>query len=277
VKKYLSGRHSLTEFFIFSFLFSWLVWLAIIFFAPAEDLLLPLIFLGAFGPSLVTIFLMLLRGNKEEQKDFWDRIINFKRIGWKWYLVILFIFPLILLLGYSFYSLVVGGEMPLLSDYTGGITSIGDFLFLLGIMLLGGPLAEELGWRGYSLDLLQEKWGKLNASLILGVIWVLWHLPLFFIEGTSQHQKGFGIAFWSWSLQILLISVIFTWVYNNTQRSILGAVFLHLMANFFYPLNLDSSGEIIFSIVRLVVVAIIVLTWNLKEKAIIKASFPDPV
>lgn len=276
MKKNLFVRYNLREFFLLSFLFSWLVWSAIIFFVPAENLLLPLIFLGAFGPSLVAIFLMLLRGNKEDQKDFWDRIINFKRISWKWYLIILFIFPFILFVGYSFYSLL-GGDLPPLSNYTSGITSPGDFLFLLGIMLLGGPLAEELGWRGYSLDLLQEKYGKLNASVILGGIWVLWHLPLFFIEGTSQHQKGFGIAFWSWSLQILLISVIFTWVYNNTQRSILGAVLLHLMANFFYPLNLDAIGEIVFSMVRILVVAIIVLSWMYKRKIVANTAFPDPV
>lgn len=276
MKKYLSGKHRLSEFFIFSFLFSWLVWSALIFFKPPEGLLLQLIFFGAFGPSLVAIFLMLLRGNKEEQRDFWSRIINFRRIGWKWYVIILLIFPLILFLGYSFYSFF-GGELPLLSDYTGGISSLGDFLLLLGIMLLGGPLAEELGWRGYSLDLLQEKWGRLSASLLLGLVWVIWHLPLFFIEGTSQHQKGFGIAFWSWSLQILLISVIFTWIYNNTKRSILGAILLHLMANFFYPLNLDATGEIIFTVIRVFVVAIIILSWNFKGKAMLKTTIPDPV
>lgn len=276
MKKHLSGKHRLSEFFLLSFIFSWLVWIAIILLEPSEDLLLPFILLGAFGPSLIAILLMQVKGNKEEQRDFWDRTINYKRILWKWYLVILLVFPLILILGYGFYSLI-GGELPLLSDFFGGITSIGDFFMLMVIMLLGGPLAEELGWRGYSMDLLQEKWGKVTASLILGIVWVVWHLPLFFIEGTSQHQKGFGIAFWSWTLQILLISLIFTWVYNHTNRSILGAVLLHLMANFFYPLNLDAAGEIVFSLIRIFVVTLVVLSWSMKGKAPLKTAVPGPV
>ncbi len=129
-------------------------------------------------------------------------------------------------------------------------------------MLLGGPLAEELGWRGYIQEPLQEKSGKLKASLLIGFFWILWHLPLFLIEGTSQNQKGFGIAFWSWALQLFFLSIVFTWVYNNTRRSILAAILLHLMANFAYPLNLDATGEIVFTIVRFVILIPVLMAWS---------------
>ncbi len=246
----LREDYKLRRFFLLSFGISWLIWISMILFSPGADYFLPLLFFGAFGPSLAAIFMLLMYGSNEEKKSFGKRLIGVKRMGFKWFLFILLIFPAILLLGYFFYFLV-GGSYPSLADYFEGIENISDGLSLLLIMLLGGPLAEELGWRGYSLDRLQRKWGMLMGSIILGIIWVLWHLPLFFIEGTSQFQKGFGLAFWSWAFQLIVISLIFTLVYNKTGKSILAAILLHLMANIAYPLNLDENGELIFTIVRL--------------------------
>lgn len=169
--------------------------------------------------------------------------------------------------------------MPDFSTYFSGLDNLESVAFFLIFMLLGGPLAEELGWRGYILDPLQEKWGKFRGSMILGFVWLVWHLPLFFIEGTSQYQKGFGISFWSWALQIMVLSVIFTWMYNHTHRSILAAVLLHFMANFAYPLNLDVQGEIIFTGVRMIVISPILISWyknvNSRQRAL-KASVNLP-
>lgn len=257
---------NLKQFFLFSFFFSWFVWIGMIIFEPGEQFFIPLLFLGAFGPSIAAALLISFSGNSAEKKDFWKRVIDFRRISLKNFLFILLVFPVILLIGYSLMKLV-GLEIPSVSSFFEGIDSVSSFLYLLLFMLLGGPLAEELGWRGFALQPLQERFGHLMSSLILGSIWIIWHLPLFFIEGTSQNQKGFGMAFWSWSLQLLLISIIFTWVYNNTRKSILAAVLLHLMANFFYPSNLDWSGELIFSAVRLLVVLPILLQWR-REKII---------
>lgn len=94
-------------------------------------------------------------------------------------------------------------------------------------------LAEEQGWRGYVLEPLLEKWGKLRASLIISFLWLLWHMPLFFIEVTTKSQKGFGIALWNWTLQLYFLSIIFTWVYKGTRKSILAAILHHLMPCYF--------------------------------------------
>ncbi|HKJ59865.1 MAG TPA: CPBP family intramembrane glutamic endopeptidase, partial [Halobacteriales archaeon] len=96
------------------------------------------------------------------------------------------------------------------------------------------PILEELGWRGYALDRLQMDWSALSASLILGVVWAGWHLPLFFIEG-SFHKEVVGFAtagFWLFMIGIVALSVIFTWVYNHISRSILGIIILHGWVNF---------------------------------------------
>jgi membrane protease YdiL (CAAX protease family) len=85
-----------------------------------------------------------------------------------------------------------------------------------------------LGWRGYALDELQSRWSALRSSLVLGLIWALWHTPAFLIPGLSQYEMG-GIFSWpyiSFILSVAMGSVLITWVYNNTGRSILVAGFL---------------------------------------------------
>lgn len=249
------------KFFVLTFLFSWLVWGMLLYFPPTDNFFVPLLFLGAFAPSIVALFLVSLEGGIPSLKEFANRIWDIRRTSWKWYLFIFLFFPGVMVIGYSIIFLL-GGEGPGLNTYFGEINTTSDFLFLVIFMLLGGPLAEELGWRGYVLQPLQEKWGKLKASLIIGFFWVLWHLPLFFIEGTSQSQKGFGIAFWSWTLQLFFLSIIFTWVYNSTRKSILAAILLHFMANFAYPLNLETSGEIVFTLVRFAILIPVIMTWS---------------
>ncbi|WP_299704122.1 type II CAAX endopeptidase family protein [uncultured Pontibacter sp.] len=254
-------------FFALSFIFSWLVWGTILALPIPDDLLLPIIILGAFGPSFAAIYLVHRYGHAAEKRDFWSRVFSFKRIGWLWYLVILLIFPAIYFLGYFIYSFFGGVQPPIAGLFSGLDTPSAILTFAL-IMLFAGPVSEELGWRGYVLDPLQEKYGAIKGSLILGLFWIGWHLPLFFIEGTSQHAKGFGIPFWSWSFQLIMLSFVFTWVYNHTNRSILGAILLHLMANMAYPTNLDPTGEAIFTVLRLLIVLAIVYAW--KRKGVVR-------
>jgi membrane protease YdiL (CAAX protease family) len=87
----------------------------------------------------------------------------------------------------------------------------GSLLGTIIFSLFSGPIAEELGWRGFALPRLQSKYNALISSLILGVIWTFWHIPFFFTTGATQMSIPFPIC-WCWSLQS------FIWpVYNNTQ------------------------------------------------------------
>jgi membrane protease YdiL (CAAX protease family) len=109
-------------------------------------------------------------------------------------------------------------------------------LILLGLLpaflislVFGGPLGEEIGWRGYALPRLQKEWSPLASALILGIVWGLWHLPLFFITGTAQSF----LALAPFMLWVVSLSVLFTWAYNNTAGSLLIPVLLHAIVNFF--------------------------------------------
>ena len=98
---------------------------------------------------------------------------------------------------------------------------------MLLFWLVFGPVLEEPGWRGYALDGFQQRLPALASGITIGFFWMIWHLPLFFIEGTWQSvHLGFGtLPFLYWAVSLLGESVLYVWIYNNTDSSILAAVF----------------------------------------------------
>ena len=253
-------------FFGLSYGMSWLIWgaLAVAGVSPSPLLLLS----GMIAPSLVGVVLTQLDPDREHRRDFWKRLIDFKRIGIGWYGVIVFIFPVILVVALLFDRLLGGSSLSLVAIQK----VLSDPLQLLVIfimMFFGGALAEELGWRGYALDRLQSRWTALTSSILLGLIWGFWHLPLFFVKDTTQAKMGFGLEFWLFIFDAVLLSILFSWVYNNTSRSTLSAFLLHWMYNFCMnvvmlmgPLSLQVA--VIKTIVSLVVCAAIVVGWGAK-------------
>jgi membrane protease YdiL (CAAX protease family) len=111
---------------------------------------------------------------------------------------------------------------------------LGSFLPLLIL----GPLSEEIGWRGYALERPQTRWNALTSSLIIGLVWALWHLPLFMMEGTSQHELG--LPFIGFLVGFVANSILYTWLYNNTKQSLWSAILLHWL--FTYAAQVLISG-----------------------------------
>jgi membrane protease YdiL (CAAX protease family) len=95
-------------------------------------------------------------------------------------------------------------------------------------ILVFGPVPEELGWRGYALDRLQERWSPLSAALALGAAWGAWHIPLFVLKGYFGETSPPPVPF---MLDILLTSVLIAWIYNHTRASVLAAILFHFMVN----------------------------------------------
>jgi uncharacterized protein len=174
-----------------------------------------LFLVGGFVPSLLTIFLTWKKEGVSGLRLLGRRIIQFK-LGWRWYV---FIF-LIVIAG-------TAGQLTinkLLGNTFNGylfLAQLGSFLPLLFI----GPLSEEIGWRGYALERLQMQWNALISSLMVGLVWGLWHLPLFFMVGASQHELG--IPFIGFLVGMMANSIFYTWLYNNTKQSLWSAILLH--------------------------------------------------
>jgi membrane protease YdiL (CAAX protease family) len=188
--------------------------------------------IGVLGPMIAGIGFTYLTQDKGGRREYWSRIIDPRRIGIGWFLVILLFVPILNSLA-ALLDLLSGGSgatwgEALLQLSTDPLSIVPSVLFTSLI-----PFIEELGWHGYALDRLQSRWNALVSSLILGVVWSLWHLPLFFIEGTYQYNLGvWSLEFWLFMVSIVPVSIPFTWIYNNTHRSTLSAILFHSMINF---------------------------------------------
>jgi membrane protease YdiL (CAAX protease family) len=217
-----------------------------------------LFYLGGAGPPLAAILLVCLTQDREGRRDYWRRIVEFKRIGAAWYAVLLLIVPVLTALAALLDTLLGGGGAQLEAAARFIDQPLAILPFAL-FTLIFGPLPEEIGWRGYALDRLQARWNALVSSLILGAVWTLWHLPLFFIEGTYQNGLGVGtFSFWLFMLDKVPQSVLMTWVYNHNRRSTLSAVLFHFMVNFIGELFELTARADVFLILLWIVAAVVV-------------------
>jgi membrane protease YdiL (CAAX protease family) len=186
--------------------------------------------IGGFGPTLAGV--ILLQRSHGQRSDLWQRIVQFRRIRPVWWGVALLLYPVTILLVYLILGLVSPG--------TADPSSWRDFfarspaLIVLNVLFIAlfGPISEEPGWRGYALDQLQVRHSPLVASLIVGVVWWAWHLPLIFVPGSFLHGSGASVTFLAGYLgTVLLYSILFTWVYNHTRRSVLATILMHFSIN----------------------------------------------
>lgn len=188
--------------------------------------------LGLLGPGVAGITCTYLTQGKEGRLDYWTRVIDVKRVGARWYATILLFVPILFALAVLL-EILSGGAGAQWEESALRIWSQPWAIvpFALGIFFVG-PL-EEFGWRGYVQDRLQEHRSPLTSSLILGPVWSVWHLPLFFINGTYQQGLGVGsLSFWLFMIGIVPLTVVFTWIYNHTNRSTFAIVLFHFMVNF---------------------------------------------
>ena len=135
---------------------------------------------GGFVPSLLAIFLTWKKEGLSGLRLLGRRIIQFK-LGWRWYM-----FTFLIVIAGTAGQLTINKLLG--NTFNGHLfwAQLGSFLPLLIL----GPLSEEIGWRGYALERLQTRWNALTSSLIVGLVWALWHLPLFMMVGTSHHELG---------------------------------------------------------------------------------------
>ncbi|TYL35822.1 CPBP family intramembrane metalloprotease domain-containing protein, partial [Natronococcus pandeyae] len=188
-----------------------------------------------------------------------------RRIGLRWYAVILLLFPalngLALLLG-----TLAGDSVPAFERAAEFAADPVSLLPYAVFMVIFGPLPEELGWRGYALDGLQARWNALEASLILGFFWAIWHVPMFFMVGTYQAELGvLTLTFWEFMIGATITSVLYTWIYNHTGRSILGAILFHFSGNVSGELVPHGpTGRLLPAVLTLLVVVVVISVYGPK-------------
>jgi len=237
-------------YFFATYVWTWTLCAILIFMDMSGKPLLSrvLLILAMIGPGVTGILFTSLTKMKEQRRDYWKRIIDVKRISLFW-LIIVITLPFILQLLAGIIDWIAGGiGLNWGTSASAFISNPGSqFLTLFIISLV--PFFEELGWRGYAQDRLQETHSALRSSLILGAVWSLWHLPASFIPGTYQAGLGIGtLEFWLHFGGIVALSVVISWIYINTRRSILVMVIFHAVVNLSGELiSLSERGETIFT------------------------------
>jgi len=227
-----------------------------------------LVALMTFVPSGMGILFTYLTRGPEGHRDFWQRVFHWPRQQTKPALAGILILPFNVVTAYLLASFL--NEQPISLEYA--LRLFSDWKALLGFLFVEvtfGALSEELGWRGFALDELQSRWSALKSSLVLGVIWAFWHTPAFLIPGLSQYETG-GLFSWNYFffvISVTLGSVIHTWAYNNTRRSILVAgLLMHFTQNvamiflggIFDDFKMPPSYWLVLPVTTLIIVMLLV-------------------
>lgn len=214
-----------------------------------------------FGPSAAGVILVLLTYDRAERRAFWRRVIDVKRISTRWYLLIGLIFPA-LMVASILLDVLLGGSLPGMDQLKQIASEPLQLLLIAFTTLVIGALSEELGWRGYALDVAPERWGTLRSSLFIGIFWWVWHLPLFASPGTLQYQWGwFTLMFWVYLLTVILLSVLMGWVRLHNRASILSAILLHFFFNLTLGIIFPFSDRFFFIHLVLLSLAVALIVW----------------
>ncbi|MDH5533335.1 MAG: CPBP family intramembrane metalloprotease [Candidatus Pacebacteria bacterium] len=245
---------------IITFIFSWALWIPDALLNSTSITHPLLIWLsqfsnyGAWGPLVSALITTIIIKRKKGLIKLFKQTFNLN-FNKKWLLPTLFLFPLMIGLP-LLYLYITNQPIPKLDEpYSIFILPI---VFLI-IFVSSGPLQEEHGWRGILQNSLQTKINPLFASIITGLIWGLWHLPLFFIP-----EQGFyyNRPIWGLILSTTLISILFTWIYNNTNKNLFLMMIFHTTYNFshyiFPSIQSDASGLIYFLLLLITVCGVII-------------------
>lgn len=225
------ARHPLLAYFAIAFAGAWLVVSPLVLSRSGLGILpitlpsLPFLVLGPLaGPTLGAFLVTNATEGRAGMRLLWRRYALW-RVGMHWYLLILFGPLLVLTVGASiFFGLTplhrLAQQWPLVFTTYLPVTVAGA--------ILGGPIGEEPGWRGFALPRLQARFGPVVGSLVLGAIWGSWHLVGFLGGWLGPFSAS---AYAGIILSGMAFSVVVTWVYNHTRGSILLAILLHGASN----------------------------------------------
>lgn len=203
-------RHPLVTFFVLAYALAWVL------IVLAASVSLVFGFLALFGPTAAALIVAGVAEGKAGVTDLLRRVVLW-RVGFKWYVVAIGLPILLAVAAMGLNSALTGAPMTVNLEQSLGLT------LFLAIMVIG----EEIGWRGFALPRLQARYNGLVASLILGVLWAAWHLPNALLPGLDHYWRAFP----AFLLYVVGMTVLFTWLANNTRNSVLLAWIFHAAIN----------------------------------------------
>jgi len=232
--KAFARRYPLTAYFVLAFALMWVFVIPIMLsqrglgIIGLPDTLIEVFFLVATfsGPLPAAFIMTTLLDGREGRRQLMRRMFQW-RVGLRWYLLLLFGYPLIFLIGLSFYS----GAAPWIALIQNWPLIFTFYLPAAAFGIIFPSLGEEPGWRGFALPRLQQQYGPLIGTLILGVVHGLWHLPVYFIPGTILEGPFNITAFAANTCLLIAMTVIWTWFFNNAGQRVFFAMLVHGVSN----------------------------------------------
>jgi membrane protease YdiL (CAAX protease family) len=247
------------RFYLFVFGFTWLFWITSIFIRNS-DTAMSLMTLGLFVPAVTAVITVMRSKNKALKMDLRRKIVGFYRIR-PWSVLAAVVLFSAIVAASILASALFGQSLDQFSFTDGFSFSIHGSSALLTILL--ASVIEEVGWRGYGEDSIAEYHSWFKESILFGFIWSLWHLPLFFIEGTYHAGlAALGTGYVSkLSGKRYPLGFLTTWVYVKNNRSMLACIVFHLFVNFFQEkIAMTPQTKCIETVIITLAAVIIVLT-----------------
>lgn len=223
--------------------------------------------LGALSASLAAIVLVVIEGRKRGLRELLGRALTW-RVGIQWWIIALFFMIIPCVASLYLYDLLGGPAV----DWS-ELEPLYKIVPMFILLTVAAGFGEEFGWRGFLLPRLQIRHNALVSGLIVGVAWAIWHIPLFFIKGTSQYEQqlqgGLLPAILGYAIFVIAQSVQFTWLFNNTKGSVLLAAVFHGASNtwagYLGMSKVPFDGLLVLVAVSVLITAIIILMAGANE------------
>jgi len=242
-------RSPLVAYFVLVFGIEWLLVFALASTIPPVIALL----IGAWLPNVVGIFITGVASGRAGLRALFNKVVLW-RIPLKWYVIALLLPTILGFLAIGLYKLL-GNAMP---DFA----PASQLLLIVLLAVFTGAMGEELGWRGTALPRLQARWNALISSLILGVLWGLYHLPSFLISGLPLQD----VPLIPFMLSALGITILVSWTFNHTRGSLIAVFLYHFAFNFTLNVMGIPSNSALFwlfgGVCMIVASAVVIFDWG---------------
>jgi hypothetical protein len=227
------SRRSLAAFFILTYAISWTIWLSMV--VLSLDIQTPLgrtlNIIAIFGPTLAGLILTAVHHGSSGVGQLIGRLWQPKpRSAW---IGVALLLPLAIMAVAALIAFLMGDLLLSTAAAAGWLLLLGEFV---RIFFFGGPLGEEIGWRGYALPRLLRHHSPMKASVLLGLVWGVWHAPIYAIAGTGQNEMvrnggSFPFLFVAFVVWTIGLSILFTWFYKMARGNLLVIILLHAAVN----------------------------------------------
>lgn len=254
MKKY---KYRPVLFFVLAYLFTWMFWIPAIF--VPENIGIILMLIGLIAPAVISTIFVLASDSEALKQDLKNKVFGFYKVKWQNVILAIIVFAAIIVASILL-SLLFGQSIEQFA-FTEDFSFTGVGIAGAFITILVASIIEEVGWKGYCEDSIGDYMNWFWESMIFGVLWSLWHLPLLFIPGTYQAGLMVNPLYVAnFFISGVPMGFIITWVYLVSDRSILACMVFHLFVNFMQEkIAMTPETKCVETIVVTVATAIIVL------------------